>query len=771
VNRTEPRQASARGGDHALRTVAPDPPHRPLRSGGLRLALATGLCVGAVLVATLPGPSASASGEPTVRAAGSATHVGDNLTLVRQSPWVGPRPPNQDLTLGLRITSRAPRSALSLTVSVYHHLTTRSAFTETLGGKGLGAVLARSPSIPVSSLPTDGQGVTTLTIPVEGDTTPAASTTKGSWLAQLGCAPGSCADVYPVKINLADAALAGASGTQPGTSASGAPGSAPSEAQLVTYLVYDDPSSSSQPLRFALVIPLGLAPPVAGRNGQAAAPNGPALARLDGLLGAIGSSGVVPLTLIPDAATVAWLQSTNHTRTVSTLDALSDSPARLTLAQSFVPVDATGLVDAGLGAELDAQLARAATVLGPGGAAIRTSRGTWVASAPVDQTTLDRLASAYDRVVVPQGGVSGPSGPLTITQPFSLTTGKGAAPTAMVSDAGLAAQLDAAGSVDPALTAEQLFADLSLIYYERPNLRGPTGAAALRGVAAVAPFAWAPDPTFLTAVLAGLLGNPVVEPVTLDQLFAQVAVGADDQPTTRRPASGSGSGLPARALRAARARESSFAAVATGAPAGAVVVQRLDDLLLAAESDALSARRQTSAVAGFNAALDHQLSLLSVRSDTIRLTASAASVPITVVRNTTYPVTVEIHLTSDKLQFPAGRAPAPGAVCHFPTVQSSAGRSTYSASCLLDHTTNAVYVNMRARTSGDFRLDVTLTSPGGGLFLAGGHLTVRSISTSAVAIVLSAVAGLVLLAWWGRTLWRGKWGRRGSHARGARARS
>jgi hypothetical protein len=82
--------------------------------------------------------------------------------------------------------------------------------------------------------------------------------------------------------------------------------------------------------------------------------------------------------------------------------------------------------------------------------------------------------------------------------------------------------------------------------------------------------------------------------------------------------------------------------------------------------------------------------------------------------------------------------------------------------CTLDHDTNAVYVNMQSRASGDFQIDVTLTAPRGNLVMASGTLTVRSLSTSAVAIALSVGAALVLLAWWGRTLWRGK-GRRGAH--------
>ena len=69
---------------------------------------------------------------------------------------------------------------------------------------------------------------------------------------------------------------------------------------------------------------------------------------------------------------------------------------------------------------------------------------------------------------------------------------------------------------------------------------------------------------------------------------------------------------------------------------------------------------------------------------------------------------------------------------------------------------------MSSRASGDFQIDVALESPQGNLVLAGGQLTVRSLSTSAVAIALSVGAALVLLVWWGRTLWRGK-ARRGAH--------
>jgi len=333
----------------------------------------------------------------------------------------------------------------------------------------------------------------------------------------------------------------------------------------------------------------------------------------------------------------------------------------------------------------------------------------------------------------------------------------------MVSDAGLDARLVAGKGSGAALAAVQLSAEASLIYYEVPNLLGPGGKPAPRGVVAVAPAAWAPDPTFLSALLSGLEGDPIIQAVTLDQLFAQVPVGADNEATARHVVTTTAStAVLSRAVRAARGRQIGFASAVAGNPGGTAVAQSTGDLLLAAESSLLSTRQQQAGLAGFEAALNAQLRGLSVRSDTIRLTAGTASVPITLLRNTSYPVTVVVRLTSDKLRFPRARPPAAGAICQAPEVQSSAGRSSFSALCTLAHATNAVYVDMSARASGDFQIAVALRSPHGNLVLAGGQLTVRSLSTSAVAIALSVGAVPALLLWWGRTVWRGK-SRRGAH--------
>jgi hypothetical protein len=189
--------------------------------------------------------------------------------------------------------------------------------------------------------------------------------------------------------------------------------------------------------------------------------------------------------------------------------------------------------------------------------------------------------------------------------------------------------------------------------------------------------------------------------------------------------------------------------------------------LLGAEDTGLRSSQAQEAVTGAAAALDRQLGQLSIRTDTIRLTSTAAKIPVTLVKQAGYTVSGTLEIVGDKVVFPPAAQQDPGSVCRNPAVQVSAGRSRFRCAATLGLSTNAVYVAMRARATGDFRLTVTLRSPGGGLVLATSHVTVRSMSTSLVAIGLSLAAVAVLLAWWGRTLWRGR--RRGAHARGGGA--
>jgi hypothetical protein len=287
-------------------------------------------------------------------------------------------------------------------------------------------------------------------------------------------------------------------------------------------------------------------------------------------------------------------------------------------------------------------------------------------------------------------------------------------------------------------------------------------------VVAVPPTTGSADAAVVADVLHGLQGNPMVAAVTLATLFSDVPVGGTvgtfPQPSSRRPASaGTTDGLPALAIAAARLQWTGFASTVSHSRVGRAETASLNDLLLEAESQQLTPTEQRAAVGRFDDVFRRQLDLLSITSRAVRLTARTGSVPITVIKNAPYPVEAVLTVTSDKIAFSTGGAQNPDSECRAPVITESAGRSSVSTLCTFVHGTNAVYIEMRSRVSGDFRMSVTLNSPQSDLLLASGQLTVRSMSTSAVAIALTVAAAAVLFGWWGRTLWRNRRTRRGAH--------
>jgi len=120
---------------------------------------------------------------------------------------------------------------------------------------------------------------------------------------------------------------------------------------------------------------------------------------------------------------------------------------------------------------------------------------------------------------------------------------------------------------------------------------------------------------------------------------------------------------------------------------------------------------------------------------TVTFTSRKAPIPITVLSSAPYPVTVVLSLSSDKFEFPQGA----------------------TQTLHLDRPTTPVRVQAKARTSGDnLPVEVTLRTPDGQLVIARSLLSVHSTSISIVGIALTALAGLVLLIWWGRTWRRGR---------------
>jgi hypothetical protein len=631
--------------------------------------------------------------------------------------------PGQPFDLQLQVDpGTVPRNALALSFTIYQALGTRSALEQTMSGTAATPVLDQAGQLALTSMSNSNTLAVDFPVVADGTSSPGAGSGSVPTI-NLECGPGNCEGVYPVTIDLLDTA------------------SGSTLASLTTYLVFTSPPAGTERVQFAWVIPVELATssPLAAST----------VAALHESLAAIADSAS-PVTLAPQPATVEALVDTTSDRrraapVLQDLQELSTSPLRQTLVGPYVGVDPTALVDNGLGSELTQQTQRGSQVLAEAG--IRSTGGTWLAEGALDQSTLAALSALGDtQLVIPPSAVVSRLEPLSPTQPFPVnprtttggvsrstttTTGLGGTsgqPFAMFDDSQLAGELQGATGPDPALAAARVLADLSMIYFEDPN------GGVIRGTVAVSPETTPPDPAFVSALLGALASSPIIQPVTLDTLFSTVP---SENSTPRRfvTVSGLTSGLPARSIRSDRNQLTAFATAISG-PAATTTLHQLNDDILAGESDALRPSQQQSALNKANDAFQKQLGLLTLpTAHSITLTSRTARVPFTVLSSAPYPVSGILHVSSGGLEFLPG------------------DKDSDSLPILLNHPTNATYLELEARTSGSFSVAVSITTTNGKLTLVHGQLTVRSTASSAVAVVLSAIALLVLLVWWART-WR-----------------
>jgi Family of unknown function (DUF6049) len=111
----------------------------------------------------------------------------------------------------------------------------------------------------------------------------------------------------------------------------------------------------------------------------------------------------------------------------------------------------------------------------------------------------------------------------------------------------------------------------------------------------------------------------------------------------------------------------------------------------------------------------------------VTLTAREADVPLSFQNTSGKPVTVRVHLASEKLEFPDGDDRE---------ITLPEGNSTQS-------------FRIEARASGTFPMTVYITSPDGRLsFGPATRITVRSAVFSGVGAALTVGALLFLLLWW-----------------------
>ena len=676
-----------------------------------------------LLAAPLAGARAAAA------TTGGATPA--TVALASQTPWVtGP----SGSELALRVASALPVERLGLNVVLYSRLGSRDALRETFGGTEPSSEypLDSPATIPLASL--DHGGLVRLHLPVTTGSTPATSRPSAPTLA-LDCATGGvCPGVYPLELVVIDRT-------------DGAP-----LASLTTYLVYAPPTAGSLPLDVALVLPVGTHPALSP-DGSVSLPRS-RLDQLAELLATLARATTAPVSLAVHGQLVDALANGDGAArgVLSNLTGLLAAGRDQLLPATYAATATDTLAQTGLTGELARQLATDRQAVA---SHLHTplADGPYVVTDQLDPAGLRALRSdGIASLVLPPSSLSTPVSPVaTPTAPLLLAApGAGspggspggsprsspggsrspsAAPTAstegVLSDPGLAATFDGGGGSDPVLAAERFLAEASSVYFDDPFATEPRGVVVVGSPAA---------PTrFLSRVLAGLAGSPVLRPVTLSHLLATVPAGANGTAATGSLADGRPDGRAVAAIRrsvgAARRVLDTLRSVV---PTDTALAGRLERAILVGEGAALD-RHQHAAYEGAPAAALHRIAgALALSESRTTLTSRSGRIPVTATSSVGYPVHVLLQLRSSDLTFANGQSvlELPLALAG-PAVQRDIRVSTH--------------------TSGSSRLELSLLSPRNEAVLVSVEVTIRSTAISGAAVALSAGAVLVLLIWWIRS--------------------
>jgi len=618
-----------------------------------------------------------------------------SLGLTAQTPWtlVG-----GSVELDLEIAD--PPSGAAIQVVVYEAIGSRSAFDQTLVGEYLDEIgVLDEVDVPLGLLPLLAGDRRRLTLDLVDPIAPVADRLP---IREPG--------VYPMEVSLV--------------------GDDAEPVTFVTYLVVVGGDGTApaigERLGMAWIWPL-VATPILAPDGSLA-PEAIDELRPDGRVGrqavALAQSDV-PVTVAPGPFTTQqWLDGG-----LSTAAALRRvvSPPNQVLASGYVPVDLPSLLAADLGAVATTALVQGTTTL-EASLGARIDPRTVVAD-PIDAASFAQLTDAnVDRLVVDPRDLEATDSSLTPARPFRLNEGERSAQAAAL-DTGLAELVT--GTQAPALRAQQLLTALSLIASEAPNRA--------RGVVVANPLDWDPEPEFLQAVLDGLRGHPMLEPMTLAQFFDSVPMETDDG-AERELAPRPPEPPPVSSDEHREASEQHEAFRSLTGPESPSLVPGDRALLVALAAtwgpDSADARRQLALV---TETINQFLAKIRIPvGSSITLTARTGSIPLTFVNDTGENVTVRVNLDSDKLDFPEGSV----------------------RDLVLEPRATTERFEIRSRTPGRFPMVLTVSSPDGGLVVSSTRIDVRSTAVSGVGIFLTAGAGVVLAGWWMNDIRKRRGGRR-----------
>jgi hypothetical protein len=636
------------------------------------------------------------------------------VTLLSQTAWV-----NDHGVFRLHVAAGAiDPSVDTLDILVYHQLHTRIDFDSALQGK-YNSYSWYYRYLPVDNLVSDPSGVGfDVDIPVNQAST---GNQEPTLVAQAGSA------IFPIDVSVRDS-----KGNVEGQS-------------FTTFLVWaaGPPAVTSYPrLDVSVVVPVSTTPTVtasASVGGISAADS----TRLSVLGNALSANPTVPVTIAAAPRTLDSLLA-SRAQDRETLASLAEAVARGSeaLPSTYSGQSVGSLVEAGLSDEADRQVAAGlATISGILGNPVTSS--TWLT---LGATSPANVAGLLDRqmtgLIAPDADLSSLPTSVTYTT-FALPTGldfPGAqGVTAMAIDPGITA--DFTRQTNNVLNANQILAELAMIQMESPGIQ--------RGIVVAPPAGWSPPSQIYSTLLAGLAGNPLLQPVTARNLLAQVPHANLTRQITSSDPNPAGDAQLTNDASLVRQARSQLSAIDSMTPVAAAQVSKLEKRLFVAESPGLGeADRQVllESIALAAQSVTHGISLPS--SSSITLTSPHSSIPLTVLSNPVLHAHVRLTLISQRLIFQPFTPPNGSCVI--------ISTSTESCQLVLAAENTTIKVPVQTRASGVFPLDVTLSSADGSLTIAHNQDTVTSTAISGVGIVLISLAVVSLAVWWIRDLRRGR---------------
>ncbi len=650
-----------------------------------------------------------------------ATTAPSTLSLVRQTPIVTS---SAGMQLTVAVSSSIPPKDLGLQVTLYNQATERGYFEQTVQGNLAGFVAIDQ--APVIALSTRGllspAGDALLHLPVSAplfSRSPKAP--RHGALLNIPCGS-QCPGVYPLQVSLVDTRDA-----------------IPLDS-FITYLVIA-PHAVSSRLHFSLVVPVGLTP--AYDPAGAPAPAADDEAELELLSSELGRSPSVSCSLVVSPQFAGALEqaagrpgggkAAAARRALAALRRLTALPNVELEADTYAPVDVAALTATRLAGELGPQLALGQRLLRRLGAAVDPAR--FVSQWPLGPAAVKALAGqGVHQLVVPSSSVL-PFPPsrweFPVWAPF-FVRGSAGSVVADASDGSLEGHLASGGN--PVLRADQLLADLALLYFvEQPPQP--------RGVTLLAPAGWRPSRSFLGTLVAGLAHDPLLESDSLAQFFAQVPPGSAEAPLRIRgmapPSIPRSHKLDAGRLLEARLKLTALVGLL---PRSSPLIDALSERVLLGESAGLSRPARDAYLAAPARTLRRLARQITLPvGKTITITSLSAKVPISIYSGSRYPLRVAVSLQSADLSF-----------------------RVHELALTLHPKNNTREISVSARTAGDFPFELSVRTRSGSFMLAQGRVLIRSTAISGVAVGLSAGAVVFLFVWWGRSVLKK---RRGRHVR------